>query len=187
MAYSRLTEAIKAVSPSVETFCLEKLGLKYQTYTYRLRAGRLTVEDAHKICFHTGRSFDDLFPNPLSGMVPLPKDYVDMSKVKVVDAHISIPSRIDLSALPPTIDEDSDLQSGTDEPEVELTGFAKEWAEAQNKTIPEGQKKEEEVSLPPLTKNGFKPRSINLLSVPEPERKVDDEVPQWKPVEPLTP
>ncbi len=63
--YTRLTKAIKAAGYSTEQFAKEKLGLKYATMAYRIRAGRLALEDYHKILFYTGKRFEDLFPNPM--------------------------------------------------------------------------------------------------------------------------
>jgi len=46
------------------TFAEEKLGISYQLFRYRVRKGRLTLEDYWKILHLTGKSFESLFPNP---------------------------------------------------------------------------------------------------------------------------
>ena len=59
-----LSLAIMAVGFSPPVFATEKLGISYQLFRYRVRQGRLTLEDYWKILHYTGRSFEDLFPNP---------------------------------------------------------------------------------------------------------------------------
>jgi len=61
---SELTLAIKAIGFSPSAFAEEKLGISYQLFRYRVRKGRLTLEDYWKIFHLTGKSFNDLFPNP---------------------------------------------------------------------------------------------------------------------------
>lgn len=64
MKYSALTQAIRATGLSVNEFVTQRLGTSYSNYHYRLSNGVLTIDQLHKICFYTGRSFDELFPNP---------------------------------------------------------------------------------------------------------------------------
>jgi len=61
---SELTLAIRAIGFSPSAFAEEKLGISYQLFRYRVRKGRLTLEDYWKILHLTGKSFNDLFPNP---------------------------------------------------------------------------------------------------------------------------
>jgi len=61
---SELTLAIRAIGYTPSVFAEEKLGISYQLFRYRVRKGRLTLEDYWKILFMTGRSFESLFPNP---------------------------------------------------------------------------------------------------------------------------
>ena len=60
-----LSLAIMAVGFSPPVFATEKLGISYQLFRYRVRQGRLTLEDYWKILHYTGRSFEQLFPNPI--------------------------------------------------------------------------------------------------------------------------
>jgi len=61
---SDLTLAIRAIGMKPSTFAEEKLGISYQLFRYRVRKGRLTLEDYWKILHLTGKSFETLFPNP---------------------------------------------------------------------------------------------------------------------------
>lgn len=67
---SIVTAAIQATGLTLEEFCQEKLGLKYQNFRNRLKNGGLRLEDYHKLLFYTGKSFDELFPNPLQPQKP---------------------------------------------------------------------------------------------------------------------
>ena len=59
-----LVTAIQATGMTVNKFCEEVLGLKYGKFAYRTRTGGLSLEDYHRILYHTGRTFEELFPNP---------------------------------------------------------------------------------------------------------------------------
>jgi len=61
---SELTLAIKEKGFSGPNFATEKLGVSYQIFRYRVRKGRLTLEDYWKILHLTGKTFEQLFPNP---------------------------------------------------------------------------------------------------------------------------
>lgn len=63
---SRLTKAIHAIGYSPFVFCEEKLGLKYSTFNYRIKNGVLTLDDIHTILRETGKSFEDIWPDPLA-------------------------------------------------------------------------------------------------------------------------
>jgi hypothetical protein len=65
-----LTKAIHAIGMSTADFAKEKLDLTYQTFSYRIRQGHLSLEDYHRICYWTGLSFEDLFPNPYKPITP---------------------------------------------------------------------------------------------------------------------
>lgn len=47
-----------------QEFALTRLGLKYSTFSYRVRVGHLTIQDYHRILFFTGKTFESLFPSP---------------------------------------------------------------------------------------------------------------------------
>jgi hypothetical protein len=61
---SDLTLAIEASGMSTSIFATEKLGISYQLFRYRVRQGKLSLEDLWKIFYYTGKTFDQLFPNP---------------------------------------------------------------------------------------------------------------------------
>lgn len=63
-ATTLLTKAIQAMGMSPADFAREYLGLKYNTFQHRIRVGGLSLEDYHRILFHTGKTFEELFPNP---------------------------------------------------------------------------------------------------------------------------
>jgi len=62
--YPELTNAIEAAGYRTVTFATEVLGIQYQVFRYRVRHGKLHLEDLWKILHHTRKSFDELFPNP---------------------------------------------------------------------------------------------------------------------------
>jgi hypothetical protein len=45
-------------------FVQNVLGINYQTFCYRLKTGVLRLEHIHKIIHATGKTFEELFPNP---------------------------------------------------------------------------------------------------------------------------
>ena len=51
----------------IQDFTIEKMGIKYTLYRYRVLNDCLKMQDYHSILFYTGKSFEDLFPNPLTG------------------------------------------------------------------------------------------------------------------------
>lgn len=57
---------------SVQEFAVNVLELKYQTYSYRVRTGHLVLDDYHRILVSTGKSFEELFPNPFVTRVQEP-------------------------------------------------------------------------------------------------------------------
>ena len=60
-----LTKAIrKTTGMSMRQFVEERLGIKYQTFLYRLKSGVLRLEDYHLLTYHTGLTFEQLFPSP---------------------------------------------------------------------------------------------------------------------------
>ena len=59
-----LTRAIQELGMSPQEFALTRLGLKYSTFSYRVRVGHLTIQDYHRILFFTGKTFEELFPSP---------------------------------------------------------------------------------------------------------------------------
>ena len=60
----RVTLALRQVNLNPKQFAEEKLTVSYQMFRYRIRRGRLTLDDYHKILLYTGLSFEALFPNP---------------------------------------------------------------------------------------------------------------------------
>ncbi len=61
---SNLILAIRALGLSTADFAKEKLGINYQTFLYRVRVGKLSHEDIWRILHYTGKTYEQLFPNP---------------------------------------------------------------------------------------------------------------------------
>lgn len=60
-----LTKAIrKTTGLSMREFVEERLGIKYMTFLYRYKNGVLRLEDYHALAYHTGMTFEQLFPSP---------------------------------------------------------------------------------------------------------------------------
>lgn len=71
--FHKITHAIRETGMTLTEFVEEKLGDSYVNFYYRLRHNCLRLEDYHKICFYTGRTFEDLFPNPFVKKIePIP-------------------------------------------------------------------------------------------------------------------
>lgn len=62
--YSELTRAIRSAGFSPQDFAREILKVSYQGFMYRVREKKLTLDQYHKIIAYTGKSFDELWPNP---------------------------------------------------------------------------------------------------------------------------
>lgn len=62
--YSELTRAIRGAGFSPQDFAKDVLKVTYQGFRYRLREGKLTLDQYHKIMAYTGKTFDELWPNP---------------------------------------------------------------------------------------------------------------------------
>lgn len=60
------TRALYEANINPQQFAPEHLKITYQMFRYRIREGRLSLDDYHKILHYTGRTFEDLFPNPYS-------------------------------------------------------------------------------------------------------------------------
>lgn len=60
-----LTKALQAVGLSPVQFVKDHLKGSYQAFRARVRNGRMYTDDIHKLCFYTGKTFEELFPNPL--------------------------------------------------------------------------------------------------------------------------
>ena len=73
---------------NLKEFVVEKLEMPYINYYYRLKANALRLEDYHRICFYTGRSFEELFPNPLKRE---PLNTLDLA-IKTLPLPLSPPS-----------------------------------------------------------------------------------------------
>lgn len=60
-----LTKAIrKTTGLSMRRFVEDRLGIKYMTFLYRYKNGVLRLEDYHVLSYHTGLTFEELFPSP---------------------------------------------------------------------------------------------------------------------------
>ena len=70
--YSELTRAIRSAGFSPQSFAQEILKVTYQGFRYRLRQGKLTLDQYHKIMAYTGKSFDELWPNPYQAKKRIP-------------------------------------------------------------------------------------------------------------------
>jgi hypothetical protein len=62
--YSELTRAIRSAGFSPPSFAREVLKVTYQGFMYRVRQNKLTLDQYHKIMAYTGKSFEELWPNP---------------------------------------------------------------------------------------------------------------------------
>ena len=60
------TRALYEANINPSQFAKEQLGISYQMLRYRIREGRLTLNDYHKILHYTGKHFHELWPNPYS-------------------------------------------------------------------------------------------------------------------------
>jgi hypothetical protein len=69
---SELTKAILSAGFSPQAFAKEILGVTYQGFRYRVTNGKLTLDQYHKIMAYTGRTFDDLWPNPYQKTKKIP-------------------------------------------------------------------------------------------------------------------
>lgn len=68
MEINQLTKLIKKkTGMRIQDFTIEKMGLKYTLYRYRVLNDCLKMQDYHAILFYTGKTFEELFPNPLTG------------------------------------------------------------------------------------------------------------------------
>lgn len=62
--YSELTRAIRSAGFNPRDFAKEVLKVTYQGFMYRVRQNKLTLDQYHKIMAYTGKSFEELWPNP---------------------------------------------------------------------------------------------------------------------------
>ena len=69
---SVLTKALLSAGFSPVAFAKDVLGTTYQAFRYRVTNGKLTLDQYHKIMAYTGRSFDDLWPNPYQRTKKIP-------------------------------------------------------------------------------------------------------------------
>lgn len=69
---SVLTKALLSAGFSPVAFAKDVLGTTYQAFRYRVTNGKLTLDQYHKIMAYTGRSFDDLWPNPYQKTKKIP-------------------------------------------------------------------------------------------------------------------
>ncbi len=101
---SIISQAIWATGMSVKEFVEQRMGLYYIKFHYRLKHGSLRLEDYHKLCYFTGRTFEELFPSPIiDGEVPVaiispPK--VLTPKIKVESPKREKPIHVDISHKP---------------------------------------------------------------------------------------
>ncbi len=128
---SELTLAIRAIGLTPSSFAEDKLGISYQLFRYRVRKGRLTLEDYWKILFYTGRTFENLFPNPYQAkpksisltlrpptpkttrLTPAPVERVELEKKPVPPPPVverpepvAVPAVIDVYGGLPPLDEE---------------------------------------------------------------------------------
>jgi hypothetical protein len=85
---SILTRAIRTTGLTMKEFCLQKLGIPYVNFHYRLSHNCLRLGDYHAIMFWTGKSFDQLFPNPLlpAPIQPIPFRLPSISSKPPIEA-----------------------------------------------------------------------------------------------------
>ena len=80
---SVLTKALLSAGFSPVAFAKDVLGTTYQAFRYRVTNGKLTLDQYHKIMAYTGRSFDDLWPNPYQTTKKIPLTLFRLSKPPV--------------------------------------------------------------------------------------------------------
>lgn len=62
--YSELTRAIRSTGFSPQVFAKEVLKCTYQAFRNRVRQNSLKLDQYHKIMAYTGKTFEELWPNP---------------------------------------------------------------------------------------------------------------------------
>lgn len=70
--YSELTRAIRSAGFSPQDFAKDVLKVSYQGFMYRVRQQKLTLDQYHKIMAYTGKSFEELWPNPYQAKKRIP-------------------------------------------------------------------------------------------------------------------
>lgn len=186
MAYTKLTQAIKAVSESPQAFCETFLNLKPSTFNHRVRMGKLWLEDYHKILLHTGKTFEELFPNPYQAQrtpqaQTIPKIVIPRHQVKSPAIPNLSPSRPNdvVDTTPISVDEFAKLIFETEKANADRSEIEEAVGMLSADLKPEV--KQEPIKTP-APSSGFKARSINLLSVPEPKK--DDDRLEWQAAQP---
>lgn len=85
--FTPLTRAIQELGMSPQKFALEKLDLKYTTFSYRVRVGHLYLDDYHRIIYFTGKTFEELFPNPYRLTPRFPESITISKRPKPANDH----------------------------------------------------------------------------------------------------
>jgi len=70
--YSELTRAIRSAGFSPQDFAKDVLKVSYQGFMYRVRQQKLTLDQYHKIMAYTGKTFEELWPNPYQAKKRIP-------------------------------------------------------------------------------------------------------------------
>ena len=88
-----ITRALKAAGLDPNEFISKELGLKYTTFTYRVRNDSLKKSDYAKILQATGKTFEELFmPPPVghenSSPVNLPPEKYTLEEIAEVAAKV---------------------------------------------------------------------------------------------------
>ncbi len=103
MGYSnKVSLAIVSALPSgwnIQQYCEEVLKLKYPTFKYRQRKGRLHLEDYQKILATTGKTWEELFgirPNPL-----MVENYRNSSSARITEVRGGAQLTSELPPVPP--------------------------------------------------------------------------------------
>ncbi len=81
-AYTELTRAIRGAGYSPQDFAKNVLNVSYQGFMYRVREKKLTLDQYHKIMAYTGKSFEELWPNPYQPKKRIPLTFHQPSPIR---------------------------------------------------------------------------------------------------------
>jgi len=93
--YSELTKAIRGAGFSPNDFARDILKISYQGFRYRVNQGKLALVHYHKIMAYTGKSFEDLWPNPFQ-----PKKRISLNLSKPDPIRLAPPKEIEEPVFP---------------------------------------------------------------------------------------
>ncbi|HRG11390.1 MAG TPA: hypothetical protein PLJ08_22640 [Cyclobacteriaceae bacterium] len=89
--YSELTRALRGAGFSPQDFARDILKVTYQAFMYRVREKKLTLDQYHKIMAYTGKTFDELWPNPYQVKKRIPLTFQHPVRVAPAQKEIKEP------------------------------------------------------------------------------------------------